>query len=61
MQVVVEALIQAALEAEVTQEIGDAQGERETQLSHSSSYYSRSLIIRVGTLWLRVPQDRANA
>ena len=57
MRVAVEALV----EAEVTEEIGGAKGERETQLSHSSSYYSRSLIIRVGTLWLRVPQDRANA
>ena len=51
MRIVVEALIQAALEAEVTEEIGDAKGERETQLSHSSSYYRSSLIIRVGTLW----------
>ena len=61
MRVAVEALVKAALEAEVTEEIGDAKGEREIQLSHSSGYYSSSVIIRVGTLWLRVPQDRTNA
>jgi len=34
-------------------------GERiETRLSYRSGYYSRSLITRVGTLELRVPQDR---
>ena len=57
----VEALLQAALAAEMTEEIGDAKGERETRLSHRSSFYSSSLIIRVGTLRLRVPQDRTNA
>ena len=54
----VEALVQAALEAETTEAIGAAKGERsETRLSQRSGYYSRSLIIRVGTLRLRVPQD----
>jgi transposase-like protein len=43
--------VEALVEAEVTEEIGGAKGERETQLSHSSSYYRSSLIIRVGTLW----------
>jgi transposase-like protein len=61
VRVAVEALVQAALEAEVTEEIGDAKGEREIQLSDSSGYCSSSVIIRVGTLWLRVPQDRTNA
>jgi transposase-like protein len=43
-------LVQAALEAETTEAIGAAKGERsETRLSHRSGYYSRSLIIRVGT------------
>jgi putative transposase len=55
----VEALIEAALEAEMTEAIGAAKGERsETRLSYRSGYYSRSLITRVGTLELRVPQDR---
>ena len=61
MLAAVEALAQAALEAEMTEAIGAAKGERsETRLSHRSGYYSRSLIIRVGTLRLR-PQDRTNA
>jgi putative transposase len=51
----VEALIQAALEAEMTKR-GAAKGERsETRLSPRSGYYNRSLIIRVGTLRFRVP------
>src|ERR1700745_266212 len=55
----VESLVQAALEAEMTQAIGAAQGERtEPRLAYRSGYYSRSLITRVGTLELRVPQDR---
>ena len=55
----VETLVQAALEAEMTEAIGAAKGERsETRLSYRSGYYSRSLITRVGTLELRVPQDR---
>ena len=55
----VEALVQAALEAEMTEAIGAAKGERsETRSSYRSGYYSRSLITRVGTLELRVPQDR---
>ena len=55
----VEAVVQAALEAEMTEAIGAAKGERsETRLSYRSGYYSRSLITRVGTLELRVPQDR---
>src|SRR5215468_8654174 len=55
----VEALVQAALEAEMTEAIGAAKGERsETRLSYRSGYYGRSLITRVGTLELRVPQDR---
>ena len=59
MRAAVEALVQAALEAEMTEAIGAAKGERsETRLSYRSGYYSRSLITRVGTLELRVPQDR---
>ena len=79
VRVALEALLQAALEAEMTEAIGAEKGERtETRLSyrsvrrdnqderlptqivapHRSGYYGRSLITRVGTLELRVPQDR---
>ena len=54
----VEALIQAALEAEMTEAIGAAKGERSETRIDRSGYYTRSLITRVGTLELRVPQDR---
>jgi putative transposase len=54
-----EVLLQAALEAEMTEAIGAEKGERtETRLAYRSGYYGRSLITRVGTLELRVPQDR---
>lgn len=56
----VETLVQAALEAEMTEAIGAEKGERTaTRLGYRSGYYSRSLVTRVGTLELRVPQDRA--
>jgi putative transposase len=46
----VEALVQAALEAEMTEAIGAEKGEwTETQLSYRNGYYSRSLITRVVT------------
>jgi putative transposase len=55
----IEALVPAALEAEMSEAIGAQKGERtETRVSYRSGYYSRSLITRVGTLELRVPQDR---
>jgi transposase-like protein len=59
LRTALQALAQAALEAEMTDTIGAAKGERtETRLTYRSGYYSRSLITRVGTLELRVPQDR---
>jgi putative transposase len=59
VRVAMEALVQAALEAEMTEAIGAERGERTaTRLSYRSGYYGRSLITRVGTLELRVPQDR---
>ena len=59
VRVALEALLHAALEAEMTEAIGAEKGERtETRLSYRSGYYGRSLITRVGTLELRVPQDR---
>jgi putative transposase len=55
----VRAAIEAALEAEMTEALGAAKGERtESRLGYRSGYYQRSLITRVGTLELRVPQDR---
>ena len=62
MRAAIEAVMQAALEAEMTEAIGAAKGERsETRLSYRSGNYSRSLVTRVGTLELRVPQDRVGA
>jgi putative transposase len=59
MRAGLQALIQAALEAEMTETIGAGKGERTAaRLSYRSGHYSRSLITRVGTLELRVPQDR---
>jgi putative transposase len=55
----VEVLVQAVLEAEMSQAIGAEKGERSpARLGYRSGYYGRSLITRVGTLELRVPQDR---
>ena len=59
LRAALQALVQAALEAEMTETIGAAKGERtEARLAYRSGYYSRALITRVGTLELRVPQDR---
>ena len=56
----VESLVHAALEAEMTEAVGAAKSERtERRLGYRSGYYERSLVTRVGTLELRVPQDRA--
>src|SRR5260370_35957544 len=59
LRAALQALLQAALEAEMSETIGAEKGERtEARLSYRSGYYSRSLITRVWTLELRVPQDR---
>ena len=51
--------MQSALEAEMTEALGAAKGERTAQRrGYRSGYYERNLITRVGTLELRVPQDR---
>lgn len=55
----VERVVQSALEAEMTEALGAAKGERTAQRrGYRSGYYERNLITRVGTLELRVPQDR---
>lgn len=60
LRTAVQTLVQEALEAEMAEAIGAAKGERtEGRLSYRSGYYGRTLITRVGTLELRVPQDRA--
>jgi putative transposase len=54
------AALDAALEAEMTETLCAEKGERtETRLGYRAGSYHRSLITRVGTLELRVPQDRA--
>ena len=60
LRTAVKAALEAALEAEMTEALGAGKGERsETRLGYRSGYYQRSLITRVGTLELGVPQDRA--
>lgn len=53
------AALQEVLEAEMSQALGASKGERRAErLGYRSGYYSRNLVTRVGTLELRVPQDR---
>src|SRR5450432_4169146 len=53
------AVMQETLEAEMTDALGAAKGERsEGRLGYRSGYYARTLVTRVGKLELRVPQDR---
>jgi putative transposase len=55
----VQLAVQEFLEAEMNETLGAAKGERTGQrLGYRSGYYPRKLITRVGTLELRVPQDR---
>lgn len=55
----VQSIVEATLEAEMTAALGAGKGERaEGRSGYRSGYYTRSLTTRVGTLELRVPQDR---
>ena len=55
----VRAVVEATLEAEMTAALGAEKGERsEGRLGYRSGSYGRTLVTRVGTLELRVPQDR---
>ena len=55
----IEAVVQSTLEAEMSAALGAEKNERSAhRLGYRSGYYPRSLITRVGTLELRVPQDR---
>ena len=56
---VVRAVLQEVLEAEMTDALGAAKGERTAaRLGYRAGYYSRTLVTRIGKLELRVPQDR---
>ena len=60
LQPVVQEAVQAILEVEMEECLQAGKHERsEQRLGYRSGYYRRRLITRVGTLWLRVPQDRS--
>lgn len=57
---VVRMVLQEVLEAEMSDALGAAKGERTPErLGYRAGYYPRTLVTRVGKLELRVPQDRA--
>jgi transposase-like protein len=60
LQPVVQAAVQSILEVEMAECLQAGKHERrEERLGYRSGYYRRRLITRVGTLVLRVPQNRA--
>lgn len=59
LKAVVQEALQELLEVEMAEALQAGKGERTTaRLGYRSGYYGRSLTTRVGTLELRVPQDR---
>jgi transposase-like protein len=59
LRTMVESIVQATLEAEMAAALQAGKGERTAErLGYRSGYYGRLLVTRVGTLELRVPQDR---
>jgi putative transposase len=55
----VRAAVQQILEAEMTEVLGAAKGERSAaRKGYRAGYYERTLVTRVGALEIRVPQDR---
>jgi len=59
LRALVQSTVQATLEAEMAEQLGAERYERTAErVGYRSGYYTRSLITRVGTLELRVPQDR---
>ena len=59
LKLIIRAVLQQVLEAEMTEALGAAKGERsEGRLGYRSGYYARALITRVGKIELKVPQDR---
>ena len=60
LEPVVQAAVQSILEVEMEECLQAGKHERsDGRLGYRSGYYRRRLITRVGTLVLRVPQDRA--
>jgi len=60
LQPVVQEAVQTILEVEMAECLQAGKHERnDGRLGYRSGYYRRRRITRVGTLWLRVPQDRA--
>lgn len=56
----VQAMVQEVLEAEMSELVQAGRHERTgARAGYRSGYYSRKLISRIGTMELRVPQDRA--
>jgi putative transposase len=56
---IIRTVLQEVLEAEMTEALGAAKGERtEGRIGYRSGYYTRALITRVGKIELKVPQDR---
>jgi len=59
MRHLVQTVLQEVLEAEMEDTLNAVKGERsEGRLGYRSGYYQRKLVTRVGTIELRVPQDR---
>ena len=60
LKAIVGEVLNQVMEAEMTETLGAAKSERtSSRTGYRSGSYTRSLITRVGTLELRVPQDRA--
>ena len=56
---VIQSVFQEVLEAEMTEALGVAKGERsERRLGYRSGHYDRDFVTRIGRIELRVPQDR---
>lgn len=59
IRALLQATVQTVLEAEMDEALGAGRGERTAERrGYRSGHYRRRLITRVGTLELRVPQDR---
>lgn len=59
IRALLESTVQAVLEAEMDEALGASRGERTAdRRGYRSGHYRRRLITRVGTLELRIPQDR---
>ena len=59
LRALLQTTVQEVLEAEMDEALGAGKGERTGERrGYRSGYYGRKLTTRVGTLELRVPQDR---